>query len=91
MIVNSFASPTDLGIGAVAGVNGTYYALNDFASQIDRLDLTTRNTGFVANFDSAAGVMPVPTPEPASLALVGTGLVAIANCLRRAILIPRSS
>ena len=87
--------PTDLGIGGVAGVNGTYFAFNDFTNQINSLDLASGNTSFVANFDPAAGVIqgasPVPTPEPASLALVGSGLVAIATRLRRARSIQRPS
>jgi hypothetical protein len=70
---------TDLGIGAVAGVDGTYYAFNDMTGQIEGLNLANGSTSFISNFDPAAGVIqgavPVPTPEPSSLALFGTGLL----------------
>jgi hypothetical protein len=78
--------PTDLGIGAVVGVNGTYYAFDDITSQIESLNLANGNTTFVSDFDPAAGVIQgaAATPEPTSMALVGIGLVAITTWRRRA-------
>lgn len=77
--------PTDLGIGAVITVNGTSYAFDDITSQIESLNLANGNTTFVSNFDPAAGVIQgaATTPEPASMTLVGIGLVAIATWRRR--------
>jgi hypothetical protein len=77
--------PTDLGIGAVVGVNGTYYAFNDLTSQIASLNIANGNTSFVGNFDPAAGVIQGASdtvPEPASMALAGIG-IAVALVWRR--------
>jgi hypothetical protein len=73
--------PTDLGIGAVVGVNGTYYAFDDITNQIESLNLANGSTTFVSNFDPAAGLIQgaAATPEPASIALVGIGLLAVAT------------
>jgi hypothetical protein len=81
---------TDLGIGAVTGVNGIYYAFNDLAGQITSLNLANGNTSFVSNFDPAAGVIqgasPVRTPEPSSLAPFGTGLLGLGAFARNKLL-----
>jgi hypothetical protein len=85
---------------SAADVNGTLYAFQGTISsehnffdpgpliQLVTLDPTNGKTSVVTNLDPAAGPIfgaaPVPTPEPASLALVGTGLVAIATRLRKA-------
>ena len=77
--------PTDLGIGAVVSVNGTFYAFDDLTNQIESLNLTNGSTTFVSNFDPAAGVIQgaAETPEPAPIALVGIGLLALATSRSR--------
>ena len=79
--LGTLVGTTDLGIGAVASVDGTYYAFNDMTGQIEGLNLATGSTNFISNFDPAAGVIqgavPVPTPEPSSLALFATGLLGL--------------
>jgi len=93
--VATLIASTALGIGASVEVNGTFYA---FQSGFDSshpfpggiqfagtLDLTNGSTSFPTSVDSSPifGAAPVPTPEPASLALIGTGLAALATRLRR--------
>jgi hypothetical protein len=73
--------PTDLGIGTVVALNGVYYAFDDLTNQIESLNLANGSTTFVSNFDPAAGLIQgaAATPEPASVALVGIGLLALAT------------
>ena len=69
--------PTTLTLDAAVDVNGTTYAFEDMTSQIDTLDLANGNTKLITNFDPVAGIIDgavAPTPEPASVALLGFGL-----------------
>jgi PEP-CTERM motif-containing protein len=77
--------PTDLGIGAALEVNGATYAFNDMTNQIETLNLLTGAATPVSGFDPAAGVIQgaSPTPEPASIALVGAGIAALGVCRQR--------
>lgn len=72
---------TDLAIGAVVGVNGTYYEFNDTSNQIRSLNIANGDSSFASNFDPAAGVVQgavAATPEPASIALVGFAIAGLA-------------
>jgi hypothetical protein len=77
--------PTDLNLGAAANVNGTTYAFNEGTRQVVTLDLANGKTSFVSDFDAAVGIVvgASPVPEPASMALVGCGLIVAAICRRR--------
>jgi hypothetical protein len=73
--------PTALTIGAVVGVNGTFYAFNNMAGEVDTLNLANGNTTAVSYFPPDGGLLvqgASPTPEPASFVLVGIGVAAIA-------------
>jgi hypothetical protein len=82
--VTSLIGPTDLNLGAVAAVDGAYYAFNVATSQVVSLDLATGNTSFITGFDPAIGLVEgaVATPEPASIMFAGIALVAFALCRR---------
>jgi hypothetical protein len=77
--------PTALTLGAAADVNGTVYAFENMTSQVVTLNLTNGNTSFAGNFDPAAGIIDgaTPVPEPASIALTGLGIAALAIRRRR--------
>ncbi len=67
--VASLIGPTDLNLGAVAGINGLYYAFNDGTSKIVSLDLKTGDTAPITGFDPRVGIVTgaaAATPEPAS-------------------------
>ncbi|MDQ2775282.1 MAG: PEP-CTERM sorting domain-containing protein [Acidobacteriota bacterium] len=84
--VATLIGPTGLNLGAVADVNGTFYAFNGGTSQVVSLDLSNGHTTFVSNFDPVAGIVTgaTATPEPASFALAAFGIAALALCrLRR--------
>jgi PEP-CTERM motif len=83
----TFIAPTALTIGAVVGVNGTFYAFNNMAGEVATLNLTNGNTTAVSNFPPDGGLLvqgaSPDVPEPASFALVGIGSVVIAVRKRR--------
>jgi hypothetical protein len=97
--VATLVSSTADHILSTVDVNGTLYAFQGTISstynffdpgpliQVVTLDVTNGNTSVVTDLDPAAGAIfgasPVPTPEPASLALVGTGLAVLASQIRR--------
>jgi hypothetical protein len=81
--------PTTQGLEGIANVNGTLYAFNLPLSQVVTLNLADGSTTYVSDTDPAVGLVTSatavasPVPEPASFALVGTGLAAIAAGIRR--------
>lgn len=83
--VATTVGPTDLGIGAVAYLNGTSYAFNDLTNQITAIDLASGATTFVSDFDPAAGVIQgaAATPEPCSISLTAVGLIGLGIFSRR--------
>lgn len=83
--IATLIGPTDLGLGAVADVNGTFYAFKNGASQLVTLDLANGRTSVVTDFDPAAGIISgaSPTPEPFSIVLCGLGLGAVGVCRLR--------
>jgi PEP-CTERM motif len=81
-------NPTAFGLEGIANVNGTLYAFDLPLSSVVTLNLADGSTSYVSDADPAAGLVTSataasPVPEPASLALVGSGLAAIAAGIRR--------
>jgi hypothetical protein len=81
-------APTAFGLGAITNLNGTLYAFDLPLSSVVTLTLANGSTSFVSDTDPAAGLVggataASPVPEPTSLALVGSGLAAIAAGIRR--------
>ena len=83
----TIVGPTDVGIGAVADVNGTYYAFNDITQQVSSLDLASGSTSSPRDFDPAAGVVQgafaVTTPEPDSVVMIGIAIFDPSNVVAR--------
>ena len=79
--------PTALTIGAVVGVNGTYYAFNNMAGEVEVLNLANGNTTAVSNFPPDGGLLvqgaSYPTPEPTSCFLAAIGIGGIVVLRRR--------
>ena len=76
------------GLDGITNINGTLYAFDLPLSSVVTLNPTNGTTSYVSDTDPAAGLVggatPVPpVPEPASIALVGTGLAAIASRIRK--------
>ncbi len=85
--VATFLSATDFGLAGITDADGTLYAFSLPTSTVVTLNLADGSTGYVSDADPSAGLVggaaAAATPEPASLALVGTGLAAIAAGIRR--------
>ncbi|MEO8595675.1 MAG: hypothetical protein ABI759_20315 [Candidatus Solibacter sp.] len=83
--VATLVGPTTLNLAAVAGINGSYYAFNDGASQVVTLDLATGRTSLVANFDPSIGLVTgvAAAPEPASVGFAALGFAGLFLYARR--------
>ena len=82
-------APTSFGLSTILDVDGNVYAFDFALGQIVGLDLPTGNISYVSDLSYDVGLIggatsaePSPVPEPGSLALVGTGLVAVATKIR---------
>ena len=75
-----------LAINGIFAVNGTMYGFDNFSSHIVNLDLQTGAVVFTGDVDPSAGIIrgaQAETPEPASAALTGLGLMLGSVCWRR--------
>jgi len=78
--VATLIAATTLTLGATVDLNGTIYSFENMTSQVVTLNLANGNTSAVSDFDPNAGLIggAAPTPEPASVGLVGIGVAAVA-------------
>jgi hypothetical protein len=83
--------PTTFGLSDITNVNGDVYAFDAATNQVLTLNMADGTTGYVSDLDPSNGLIegaaavPSPVPEPGSLALVGTGLAALATALKKRI------
>jgi hypothetical protein len=82
-------TPTTFGLITITNVNGTVFGFDANTRQVLNLNMADGSTTYVSDTDPAVGLVTSatavasPVPEPASLALVGSGLAAIAAGIRR--------
>jgi PEP-CTERM motif len=81
-------TPTTFGLTTITNVNGTVFGFDANTRQVLNLNMADGSTTYVSDSDPAVGLVggataASPVPEPASLALVGSGLAAIAARIRR--------
>jgi hypothetical protein len=81
-------TPTTFGLSTITNVNGTVFGFDANTGQVLNLNMADGSTTYVSDIDPAVGLVggataASPVPEPASLALVGSGLAAIAAGIRR--------
>jgi hypothetical protein len=81
-------TPTTFGLTTITNVNGTVFGFDANTRQVLNLNMVDGSTTYVSDTDPAVGLVggataASPVPEPASLALVGSGLAAIAAGIRR--------
>lgn len=87
--VATLIAPSTQTITTVAEVNGTSFAFVIETAELATLNLSNGQTSFVTNVNPAAQAPwyvegATPTPEPFSMALVGTGIAVTMACrLRR--------
>jgi len=85
--IATLIGPTSLNLDGGVEINSTFYAfyLSNVSTQVVTLDLTNGNTTFGQNVDPTAGLVfgAVPTPEPGTFLLFGSGLTGIAGFLRK--------
>ena len=88
-------TPTVFGLEGITNFNGTLYAFDLPIGALVTLNLADGSTSYVGDSDPNAGLITSaatftassttasPVPEPASLAMVGTGLAAVAATIKR--------